>query len=96
MRPANAGVSSTRIRRRASAAVDAMLAATLERCARLVPAVAGQAIALRAVGLRPGRERLRIEEVPGRALRTVAAYGHGGSGVTLSWGTAQRVAALLA
>lgn len=70
-------------------------ASILERCAALVPAVAGQRILSRAVGLRPGRARLRIEEVPDRALRVIAAYGHGGSGVTLSWGTAERVAAML-
>lgn len=74
----------------------AIEAGILERCARLLPAVAGAPIVSRAVGLRPGRERLRIEEVPGRALRSIAAYGHGGSGMTLSWGTAERVAALLA
>jgi D-amino-acid oxidase len=73
----------------------AIEAGILERCAALVPAVAGQEILSRAVGLRPGRERLRIEEVPGRALRVIAAYGHGGSGVTLSWGTAERVAGML-
>ncbi len=70
-------------------------AGILERCGALVPAVAGQRILSRAVGLRPGRARLRIEEVPDRALRVIAAYGHGGSGVTLSWGTAERVAAML-
>ncbi|WP_092666327.1 NAD(P)/FAD-dependent oxidoreductase [Agrococcus carbonis] len=70
-------------------------AGILERCAALVPEVAGQPIVSRAVGLRPGRSRLRIEEVPGRALRVIAAYGHGGSGVTLSWGTAERVAGML-
>ncbi len=69
--------------------------AILERCAAIVPAVAGQRILSRAVGLRPGRARLRIEDVPGRALRVIAAYGHGGSGMTLSWGTAERAAALL-
>lgn len=74
----------------------AVEAGILERCTALVPAVAGQRILSRAVGLRPGRATLRIEEVPGRALRVVAAYGHGGSGMTLSWGTAERVAALLA
>lgn len=73
----------------------AIEAGILERCAALVPAVAGQRILSRAVGLRPGRARLRIEEVPDRALRVVAAYGHGGSGMTLSWGTAERVTALL-
>lgn len=74
----------------------AVEAGILERCTALVPAVAGQRILSRAVGLRPGRATLRIEEVPGWALRVVAAYGHGGSGMTLSWGTAERVAALLA
>jgi D-amino-acid oxidase len=73
----------------------AIEAGILERCARLVPAVAGQPILSRAVGLRPGRERLRMEEVPRRALRTIAAYGHGGSGMTLSWGTAARVKTLI-
>ncbi|MCH1881759.1 FAD-dependent oxidoreductase [Agrococcus sp. ARC_14] len=70
-------------------------AAIIERCTALVPAIAGQPILSRAVGLRPGRERLRIEEVPGRALRVIAAYGHGGSGMTLSWGTAERVTSLV-
>ncbi|KAA6436211.1 FAD-dependent oxidoreductase [Agrococcus sediminis] len=74
----------------------AIEAGILARCAALVPAVAGMPILSRAVGLRPGRARLRIEEVPGRALRVIAAYGHGGSGMTLSWGTAARVAAMLA
>lgn len=73
----------------------AVEAAIIERCTALVPALAGARILSRAVGLRPGRETLRIEEVPGRALRVIAAYGHGGSGMTLSWGTAERVAALL-
>lgn len=74
----------------------AIEAGILARAAALVPEVAGQPILSRAVGLRPARERLRIEEVPGRALRVIAAYGHGGSGMTLSWGTAERVAALVA
>ena len=71
-------------------------AGILARTAALVPEVAGLPILDRAVGLRPARERLRIEEVPGRALRVLAAYGHGGSGMTLSWGTAERVTDLLA
>ncbi|MCR8671439.1 FAD-dependent oxidoreductase [Agrococcus sp. HG114] len=73
----------------------AIEAGILERCARLVPVVAGRRILSRAVGLRPWRPTLRVEPVPGRALPIVAAYGHGGSGMTLSWGTAERVAALL-
>lgn len=74
----------------------AIEAAILARAAALVPQVAGARVRSRAVGLRPARDRLRIEEVPGRALRVIAAYGHGGAGMTLSWGTAERVAALLA
>lgn len=71
-------------------------AGILARAAALVPAIAGAEILSRAVGLRPARARLRIEEVPGHPLRVIAAYGHGGAGMTLSWGTAERVAAMLA
>ena len=43
------------------------------------------------VGLRPFRKRsVRLEHEPG--TRTVHNYGHGGSGVTLSWGCAGEVA----
>lgn len=71
-------------------------AGILERTAALVPELKGLRIVSRGVGFRPVRERVRIEEVSGRALRVVAAYGHGGSGMTLSWGTAERVAELVA
>lgn len=71
-------------------------AGILERTAELIPALRGQQILSRAAGLRPARERLRLEEVGGYDLRVIAAYGHGGSGMTLSWGTAERVAALVA
>lgn len=70
-------------------------AGILARAAALVPEIAGAEILSRAVGLRPARARLRIEEVPGHALRIVAAYGHGGAGMTLSWGTAEHVAAMV-
>jgi D-amino-acid oxidase len=71
-------------------------AGILARAAALVPGLAGAEILSRAVGLRPARATLRIEEVPGHSLRVIAAYGHGGAGMTLSWGTAERVAAMLA
>lgn len=71
-------------------------AGILARAAALVPGLAGAEILSRAVGLRPARATLRIEEVPGHPLRVIAAYGHGGAGMTLSWGTAERVAAMLA
>ncbi|MGY1729420.1 FAD-dependent oxidoreductase [Geodermatophilus sp. SYSU D01062] len=71
-------------------------AAILERACALVPALRGQPVLSRAVGLRPGRAAVRLErlEVGGRPV--VACYGHGGAGVTLSWGCAADVAALVA
>ncbi|HEX2093146.1 MAG TPA: FAD-dependent oxidoreductase [Longimicrobiaceae bacterium] len=67
--------------------------AILERCARLVPQVARARVLEHRVGLRPGRSavRLEAEEIPGRG-RVVHNYGHGGAGVTLSWGCAKEAA----
>lgn len=48
-------------------------------------------------GIRPARPAVRVEEeprAPGRRL--IHNYGHGGLGVTLSWGCADDVAALVA
>ncbi|GAA4604490.1 D-amino-acid oxidase [Actinoplanes octamycinicus] len=64
--------------------------AILRRVRALVPALAGQPVLSRAVGLRPARTTRRLERIG----RVVACYGHGGSGFTLSWGDAARVAAL--
>jgi D-amino-acid oxidase len=46
------------------------------------------------VGLRPGRASVRVEAESRRGARLVHDYGHGGSGVTLSWGCAREAAAL--
>jgi len=70
-------------------------AAILERARALVPALNGQPVLSRAVGLRPARPTIRLERVPTSATPTIAAYGHGGAGVTLSWGTAKRVVELV-
>jgi len=70
--------------------------AILRRTAAMVPALAGRPVLSRAVGLRPGRDTVRLEHVAGHAVPVVACYGHGGSGVTLSWGCAEAVAALVA
>ena len=49
------------------------------------------------MGLRPGRREVRVETIPDAQGRPVIhCYGHGGSGVTLSWGCAEAVAALTA
>jgi D-amino-acid oxidase len=70
-------------------------AAILRRVTSLVPELAGLPIVSRAAGLRPARKTLRLEHVPGYAVPVIACYGHGGAGVTLSWGCAEAVAELV-
>ena len=76
----------------------------LRRCAALEPRLAGAEVLEHKVGLRPGRPevRLEIEGGPGAASRSmpqsvpcVHNYGHGGSGVTLSWGCAEEAVGLV-
>ena len=69
--------------------------AMLSRATALVPALDGLSVLSRAAGLRPARAAVRLERVPGRALPVLACYGHGGAGVTLSWGCAEQVADLV-
>jgi D-amino-acid oxidase len=69
----------------------------LQRCTALEPRLADVAIKGRAVGLRPGRHRIRLELVveAGTGIIVIHNYGHGGSGFTVSWGCAEQVAVLL-
>lgn len=72
-------------------------AAILARCIRLEPRLADAEIVEHKVGLRPGRTVIRLEsEQLGNGLRCIHNYGHGGAGVTLSWGCAEDVVALAA
>jgi D-amino-acid oxidase len=51
------------------------------------------------VGLRPARPTVRLEAEPagpGAGPPIVHNYGHGGAGVSLSWGCAHEAAALAA
>ena len=72
-------------------------AAILERCCDLVPALRGAEVLEQLVGLRPGRPAVRLEEGDPLAsgARVVHNYGHGGAGVTLSWGCAREVVELV-
>jgi len=63
----------------------------LARGTRLVPGLAGARVLRHKVGLRPVRPEVRLE----REGRVVHCYGHGGAGVTLSWGCADEVAGLV-
>ena len=69
----------------------------LRKCCELQPALAEVEILEHAVGLRPGRDRIRLEcEALGHACAVIHNYGHGGAGFTLSWGCADDVIALAA
>jgi len=68
----------------------------LQRAATLVPQVAGARVLGHRAALRPARERVRLEleRRPGGSP-VVHCYGHGGAGVTVSWGCADEVASLV-
>jgi D-amino-acid oxidase len=65
----------------------------LRNCAAVEPRLAGVTVAAHRVGLRPWRPsvRLEAESLDGRLV--LHNYGHGGAGVTLSWGCALDVMA---
>lgn len=79
--------------------LDAAGEAIVRRCARLSPhfaSIAPEQILKQVSGWRPVRSQVRLEReqiAPDRVL--LHNYGHGGAGVTLSWGCAQDVVALL-
>ena len=77
-------------------AVDpATASAILERATALVPELAGARVLRHKVGLRPARPTVRLEAERRDDRTVVHCYGHGGAGVTLSWGCAADVASLV-
>jgi D-amino-acid oxidase len=68
-------------------------AAILKRCIELVPELDSARVLDHRVGLRPGRPAVRLEtELTGHGP-VVHCYGHGGAGVTVSYGCAEDVVA---
>ena len=63
----------------------------LRRAAALVPGVATARVLRHKVGLRPARPEVRLERIGD----VIHCYGHGGAGVTLSWGCAAEVVDLV-
>ncbi|UMP03940.1 FAD-dependent oxidoreductase [Amycolatopsis sp. EV170708-02-1] len=63
----------------------------VRRCRELVPALADAPVLGAKVGLRPFRPEVRLE----REGRVVHCYGHGGAGITVAWGCADDVLALV-
>lgn len=75
---------------------EAVARAILARAGALVPQLRRARVLRHKVGLRPARPTVRLEERTGvRGNRVVHCYGHGGAGVTLSWGCADEVVALV-
>ncbi|MHC3430376.1 FAD-dependent oxidoreductase, partial [Streptomyces sp. DT18] len=67
-------------------------AGILARCAAVEPRLAGARVLEHRVGARPTRAAGRVEEERATGgARVVHNYGHGGAGVTLSWGCAGEV-----
>ncbi|GIH07281.1 amino acid oxidase [Rhizocola hellebori] len=63
----------------------------VKRCARIEPRLAEAKVIENRVGVRPSRKEVRLEE-EGNIIHN---YGHGGAGVTLSWGCAATVLELV-
>jgi D-amino-acid oxidase len=71
-------------------------AAILDRCIDIAPPLAAARVLDTVVGLRPGRPEVRVElDRDLLPVPVVHDYGHGGSGITIGWGCAQDVAALV-
>ncbi|GAA0650744.1 FAD-dependent oxidoreductase [Kutzneria viridogrisea] len=68
----------------------------LARCAAVQPLFSNAEVVEHRVGTRPTRAPIRVEATELGGARLVHCYGHGGLGVTLSWGSARQAAALAA
>ena len=69
----------------------------LNRCAKLNPEFGNCQILGASVGLRPGREEVRLElELSNDSLPIIHNYGHGGGGFTTCWGCAEDVVRIVA
>lgn len=66
--------------------------AIVDRCAAIDPRIANQPVRAHRVGLRPTRRTIRCEaDASVTGYRLLHSYGHGGAGVTLSWGCAKEI-----
>ena len=61
----------------------------VEACAAVRPELRHAAVLEHRVGLRPVRPSVRLDAETDDGVTIVHSYGHGGSGVTLSWGCAE-------
>lgn len=69
--------------------------AIVRQCVEIEPRLRDARVIEHRVGLRPARAAVRMEQEPLGPSRCVHNYGHGGSGVALSWGCAREIAGTL-
>jgi len=69
--------------------------AIVERCADIFPAIRDAEILGHRTGIRPSRPEVRLEHEDLGRRHIVHNYGHSGAGVSLSWGCADDVAAMV-
>ena len=70
-------------------------AAIIARCASIEPLLRDAKVIEHRVGLRPSRPEVRLESEQISGSTVVHNYGHGGVGVTLSWGCADETLRIL-
>jgi D-amino-acid oxidase len=77
--------------------VPALAERILRDCTAIEPRLRGAPVLDHRVGLRPYRPRIRLEAEPADPQQPLVVhnYGHGGAGVTMSWGCARAAAALV-
>jgi D-amino-acid oxidase len=73
----------------------AVAAGIMRRCTALEPRLRDARIVDHRVGLRPGRPSVRLDREVVDGAVVVHNYGHGGTGVMLSWGCAREAVAQL-
>jgi D-amino-acid oxidase len=74
----------------------AIAEAIIARCAQIEPRLRRPRVLEHRVGFRPMRPEVRVEQETVAGVPVVHNYGHGGSGLTLSWGCALEVLEQLA
>lgn len=67
----------------------------IERCVSVEPRLQDAKVLEHRVGLRPTRPAIRVDLEQVGNVQVVHNYGHGGAGVTLSWGASEEVLRLL-
>jgi D-amino-acid oxidase len=70
--------------------------AIVARCAEIEPRLRGARVTGHRVGIRPMRPTVRVEHERRRGRHLIHNYGHGGAGVSLSWGCAREVTGIIA